>query len=161
MLVLGFLGTLLSFLLLEGAMRQSRQARLNNTVLDDQILAYHLDWKAIQDQKLLLYLYVKKVNAIVRYQSLAQVSYDEARQAIEYLLANPELLPAIPQKRRPALPEAEDAALALAIAEGNLDEATKRYQHLLDVDPFTARLVVERMLEDADDDSLQARLLVE
>jgi hypothetical protein len=159
-LVLGFLGTLLSFLLLEGALRQTRQAKLNNAVLDDQILAYHLDWKAVQDQKFLLYLYVKKVNAIVRYQTLADVTYEEARQAIEYLLANPELLPAIPQKRRPALPDADDAALALAIAEGRLDEATKRYQLLLDVDPFTARLVVERMLEEAEEDN-SARLMME
>jgi hypothetical protein len=114
----------------------------------------------VQDQKFLLYLYVKKVNAIVRYQALAAVSYEEARQAIEYLLANPELLPAIPQKRRPALPDAEDAALALAIAEGRLDEAAKRYQLLLDVDPFTARLVVERMLEEVEDES-PARLINE
>lgn len=158
MLILGFLGMLLSFLLLEGSLRQNRQAKLNNAVLDDQILAYHLDWKAVQDQNFLLYLYVKKVNAIVRYQALAAVSYEEARQAIEYLLANPELLPAIPQKRRPALPNAEDAALALAIAEGRLDEAAKRYQLLLDVDPFTARLVVERMLEDIEDEH-PARLM--
>lgn len=153
MLVLGFLGTLLSFLLLEGIWRQSRPAKLNAAILDDQILAYHLDWKAVQDPKFLLYLYVKKVNAIVRYQTLAAVSYDEAESAIDYLLAHPEVLPAIPQKQRPALPEMDDAALALAIAEGRLEDASKRYQSLLDVDPFTARLVVERMAETAEGDS--------
>jgi hypothetical protein len=145
-LVLGFLGTLLSFLLVEGALRQIRQvAGLDNRVLNDQILAYHLDWRAVQDQKLLIYLYVKKVNAVVRYQSLAGVSYEEARQAVEHLLAHPNLLPSIPQKRRPALPQAEDARLASAIIEGKLEEAIKLYRDLVDVDPFTARLVIKRM----------------
>jgi hypothetical protein len=158
-LVLAFLGTLLSFLLVEGVLRQMRQVTaLDNRVLDDQILAYHLDWKAIQDPKLLVYLYVKKVNAVVRYQSLAGVSYEEARQAVEYLLANPELLPSVPQKRRPALPEADDEQLLSAVVAGNHDEAVRRYQALVDVDPFTARQVVERLarqhyltsLEDSD-----------
>lgn len=147
MLVLGFLGTLLSFLLIEGLWRQNRPAKFDAAVLHDQILAYHLDWKAVQDPKFLLYLYVKKVNAIVRYQALAAVSYAEAESVIDYLLAHPEILPTLPQKQRPALPEVADAALALAIAEGRLDEASKRYQILLDVDPFTARLLVERMAE--------------
>jgi hypothetical protein len=159
-LVLGFLGTLLGFLLFEDLLRQTRQViGLNNRVLDDQILAYHLDWKAIQDQKLLIYLYVKKVNAVVRYQSLAGVSYKEAQKAIEYLLAHPHLLPSIPQKRRPALPQADDERLRLAIALGKREEAMKLYQGLVDVDSFTAKQVVERMsrehyLETLDDSEI-------
>lgn len=147
MLILGFLGILLSFLLLESVLshHQSGAIQLDNTVLDDQTLAYHLDWDAIRDQKLLNYLYVKKVNAVVRYQTLAGVDYEQARSAIEHLLAHPDLLPEIPQKRRPPLPDAEDERLQNLIAQGDLATATSLYARLVDVDQFTAQQVIERM----------------
>jgi hypothetical protein len=166
MLVLLFLGILLTFLVLEGFLTSQRSggATIDNTVLDDQMLAYHLDWNTIRDQKLLTYLYVKKVNAVVRYQNLAGVDYEQARHAIEHLLAHPELLPEIPQKRRPALPEAEDRRLQELIARGELVQATLLYANLLDVDQFTAQQVVERMereqyLESIHDADVQ-RLLI-
>lgn len=147
MLVIGFLGMLLTFLLIEGFVTQhtANRARVDNSVLDDQTLAYHLDWDAIRDQKLLAYLYVKKVNAVVRYQNLAGVDYEQACSAIEYLLAHPDLLPEIPQKRRPPLPDAEDERLQRLIADGDLSSATSLYARLVDVDQFTAQQVVERM----------------
>lgn len=167
MLVFGFLGVLVIFLLLEGLLtRQSTDdAILDNSVLHDQTLAYHLDWNVIRDQKLLGYLYVKKVNAVVRYQNLAGVDYEQARDAIEHLLAHPELLPEIPQKRRPALPAAEDKQLRDLIASGDLARATLLYAKLLDVDQFTAQQVVQRMerehyVENIDDADIQ-RLVID
>lgn len=150
MLVLVFLGILLVFLLLEGVMTNFQQetAGLDESILKDHMLAYHLDWDAIRDQKLLTYLYVKKVNAVVRYQNLAHVDYEQARDAIEYLLAHPELLPEIPQKRRPPLPEADDERIRQFIAEGRLTQAASSYAALVDVDQFTAQQVVERMERD-------------
>lgn len=147
MLVLGFLGILLIFLFIEGIITQygTSSSRVDNSVLNDQTLAYHLDWDAIRDQKLLTYLYVKKVNAVVRYQNLAGVDYEQACSAIEYLLAHPDLLPEIPQKRRPPLPEADDERLQKLIAEDDLTGATSLYARLVDVDQFTAQQVVERM----------------
>lgn len=146
MLVLTFLATLLTFLVFDALFNGIRHSKtLDNAVLEDQILAYHLDWDAIRDQKLLAYLFVKKVNAIVRYQKLANVSYEQANDAIEYVLAHPELLPEIPQKRRPALPEADDERIHHLLALGDLEEATALYQDLVDVDQFTAQRVIERM----------------
>lgn len=146
MLVLGFLGALLAFLLLEGVFNRGQEPdHVDNTVLHDQMLAYHLDWKAIRDQKLLTYLYVKKVNAVVRYQNLAGVDYEQASDAVEYLLAHPELLPEIPQKRRPALPEADDDRIRQLIAIGDRTKAISLYADLVDVDQFTAQQVIERM----------------
>jgi|GEM_PF-4521739 len=146
MLVFGFLGILLTFLLFDGLLtRQSEDERVDNGVLDDSILAYHLDWNAIREQKLLRYLYIKKVNAVVRYQNLAGVDYKQACDAVEHLLAHPELLPEIPQKRRPAMPETQDKQLRSLIANGKLSEAATLYADLLEVDQFTAQQVIERM----------------
>lgn len=146
MLVFGFLGILVTFLVFEGFLtRQSDEGSVNNAVLDDSILAYHLDWNVIRDQKLLRYLYIKKVNAVVRYQNLAGVDYQQACDAIEHLLAHPELLPEIPQKRRPAMPETQDKQLRDFIVEGKLSEAEALYTQLLEVDQFTAQQVIERM----------------
>ncbi len=147
MLILGFLGLLVIFLAIEARNRMSfrKQPTVDNSVLHDQTLAYHLDWQAIQDQKFLTYLYVKKVNAVVRYQNLAGVDYTQAQSAIEHLLAHPELLPEVPQKRRPPLPEADDQQLHDLIANNELDAATSFYAHLVDVDQFTAQHVVQRL----------------
>ena len=150
MLVLVFLGVLLSFLVFESWLTRNRQqsGAVDQSILTDHMLAYHLDWDAIRDQKLLTYLYVKKVNAVVRYQNLAGVDYDQACDAIEYLLAHPELLPDIPLKRRPPLPEADDEYIRQLIAEGELNKAISYYAKLVDVDQFTAQQVIERMQRD-------------
>lgn len=168
MLVLGFLGMLLTFLLIEGFLTQhsTSSVRVDNRVLHDQTLAYHLDWDAIRDQKLLTYLYVKKVNAVVRYQTLAGVDYEQACSAIEYLLAHPDLLPEIPQKRRPPLPDADDERLQRLIADGDLSSAISLYARLVDVDQFTAQQVVERMerqqyVENIFDEDVQHLLLAD
>jgi tetratricopeptide (TPR) repeat protein len=146
MLVLTFLIILLAFLLLDAVIKAYHHSlALDNAVLDDQTLAYHLDWEVISEQKLLTYLFVKKVNAVVRYQNLAGVSYEQASEAIEYLLAHPNLLPEIPQKRRPALPLANDEGVRDLLELGKLEEAVGLYQDLLDVDPFTAQQVIDRM----------------
>lgn len=166
MLILAFLGFLLTFLLLEGLLTGQGQddSRVDNSVLLDPTLAYHLDWNAIRDGKFLAYLYVKKVNAVVRYQNLAGVGYEQAQSAIEHLLAHPELLPEIPLKRRPAIPDADDAHLHELIVQGNLSEATLLYSNLVDVDQFTAQQVVERMerehyIDNIQDRTVQRRLL--
>ena len=166
MLIPGFLTFLLIFLLLEGLFSGQSQdeSKVDNRVLHDPTLAYHLDWNAIRDQKFLTYLYVKKVNAVVRYQTLAGVDYEQAESAIEHLLAHPELLPEIPVKRRPAIPDAEDKRLHDLIAKGDLSEAALLYANLVDVDQFTAQQVVERMereqyIENIDDKNVQRLLL--
>lgn len=147
MLILGFLGILVIFLGLDAYHNypSRNKPKVDNAVLTDQTLAYHLDWDAIQDQKFLAYLYVKKVNAIVRYQTLAEVDYSQAQTAIEHLLAHPELLPEVPQKRRPPLPEADDQHLHDLIANDDFDTATTLYARLVDVDQFTAQQVIKRM----------------
>ena len=61
------------------------------------------------------------------------------------MLAHPELLPEIPQKRRPAMPETQDKQLRSLIANGKLSEAATLYADLLEVDQFTAQQVIERM----------------
>lgn len=146
MLIFTFLISLLIFLVLDAVIKnQQHSSALNNAVLDDQTLAYHLDWEVIREQKLLTYLFVKKVNAVVRYQNLAGVSYEQANEAVEYLLAHPDLLPEIPQKRRPALPQADDKRIHDFLVEGQTNKAVSLYQDLVDVDQFTAQQVIERM----------------
>lgn len=146
MLVLAFLVILVIFLIFDGFIKGFRRSKVvDDAVLEDQLLAYHLDWDAIRDQKLLTYLFVKKINAIVRYQKLAGVSYKKANDAIEYLLAHPELLPEIPQKRRPALPQADDERIHKLVEHGEMEQAIVLYQELVDVDQFTAHQVIERM----------------
>jgi hypothetical protein len=146
MLIITFLIFLFVMHVLDAIIKGLRHSKaVDDAVLNDQILAYHLDWDVIRDQKLLAYLFVKKVNAVVRYQKLVGVSYDKANEAIEYLLAHPELLPEIPQKRRPALPKADDERIYQLLAVGELEEAISLYQDLVDVDQFTAQKVIQRM----------------
>jgi len=159
MLIPGFLTFLVIFLLLEGLFSEQSQddSKVDNRLLHDPALAYHLDWNAIRDGKFLAYLYVKKVNAVVRYQTLAGVDYEQAQSAIEHLLAHPELLPEIPLKRRPAIPDAEDKRLHNLIASGDLSEAALLYANLVDVDQFTAQQVIERMEREQYVESIQDR----
>lgn len=177
MLIFTFLITLLFFLLLDAVIKNYHHpSALNNAVLNDQTLAYHLDWEVIRGQKLLRYLFVKKVNAVLRYQNLAGVSYEQASEAVEYLLAHPELLPEIPQKRRPALPQADDERIHDLLVEGQINNAVSLYQDLVDVDQFTAQQVIDRMerehyintIDDIDiqalltlDDELQAMMILQ
>lgn len=147
MIIFAFLAALLGFLLFDAVInfRQRTSDTVDNRVLHDQTLAYHLDWDAIRNQKFLRYLYVKKINAIVRYQTLAGVSHDQAEEAVEYLLAHPELLPEIPQKRRPPLPDADNQELTRLIETGQIDRAIATYAKLVEVDQFTAQQVIQRM----------------
>jgi len=146
MLLLAFFVILVIILIVDGLIKVLQHPKaFDNAVLEDPILAYHLDWNAIHKQKLLGYLFVKKINAIVRYQKLAGVSYEKANQAIEYVLSHPELLPNIPQKRRPALPEADDGRIYSLLETGELKQAAALYQVLADVDQFTAKAVIERI----------------
>ncbi|MEM9951321.1 MAG: hypothetical protein AAF846_06970 [Chloroflexota bacterium] len=150
MIIIGFLVALVSFLAIDMLInfRNRTNTTVDNHVLNDQTLAYHLDWDSVRNQKFLKYLYVKKINAIIRYQDLAGVSHTQAEEAIEYVLAHPELLPTIPQKRRPPLPDAENDYLQALLSSGKTDKAITHYANLVDVDQFTAQQVIERMARD-------------
>jgi hypothetical protein len=125
---------------------ESVVSTIDDAALQDPMLAYHLDWEVLCDERFRFYLFVKKVNAIKRYEDLAGVSHEQAKAAIDYIIANSELMERLrPVKKRPALPEVEEQCLYDLIACGNFRAAERLYQQVAEVDLFTARRAIARM----------------
>ena len=93
-------------------------------------------WSALDDDLLEAIELGLTFEAIERYRQLADATLDEARGAIEYLIANPEVL--VAQMKKGAVPR--DAGVRDLVRQGRLDEAIDVYRE------FTGAL-----LEDAQD----------
>lgn len=105
----------------------------NDTSLSD--VSKHIDWSAINDAELQSYLPDKKINAIKRYRELTGAGLNEAKVAIEYVIAHPDA-----KKRKHGLSANTDGAgIKDLLLEGRIEEAVEVYSAFMGVDEFTAR----------------------
>ncbi|MEL6526653.1 MAG: hypothetical protein AAFQ07_13185 [Chloroflexota bacterium] len=139
MIIVLCVGVLLALLVLNDRFSSQPESDIDNGALHDPVLAYHLDWDAVRDRKFRQYLQVKKVNAVVRYQHITGVNYEQACDAVDYLLAEQT------RKRRPTLPPADDAHIQALVAENRITDAVTRYAEVADVDIFTAEDAVSEL----------------
>lgn len=100
------------------------------------------NWDALLDDELQSYLPNRKINAIKRYRELTGAGLKDAKEIIEYIIANPDA----PMKNKRALPDVETGAgLRDLITAGRMDEAVQVYAQFMGVDQFTAQDSVERL----------------
>lgn len=110
-------------------------AMLNSTAQLPANIAEQIDWLAIKDDELQSYLPDKKINAIKRYRDLTGCGLKEAKQAIEYVSANPDAK----KGKRGLSANTEGAGVKDLLLEGRVDEAVQVYSAFMGVDEFTAR----------------------
>ena len=100
---------------------------IDDSALEDPMLAYHLDWDVLRDERFRFYLYVKKVNAVKRYEHLAGVSHEQAQKVIDYIISNEDIMARLrPMKKRPNLPAVEEQRLRDLVALGDFESAERR-----------------------------------
>ena len=99
---------------------------------------------AVADDELQSYLPNQKINAIKRYRDLTGAGLKEAKEAIEYVIANPD---ALEKSKSAKLSHTGGAGVQDLIAEGRIDEAIKVYAAFMGVDQFTAREAVEALID--------------
>lgn len=102
-----------------------------------------MSWYALQDDELQSYLPNQKISAIKRYRELTGVGLKEAKETIEYIIANPDA-----KGKLPVYSDTGGAGVQDLIAEGRLDEAIDVYAKFMGVDKFTAREAIEAMSDD-------------
>ena len=110
-------------------------AMLNSSAQLPANIAEQIDWLAIKDDELQSYLPDKKINAIKRYRDLTGCGLKEAKQAIEYVIANPDAK----KGKRGLSANTEGAGVKDLLLEGRIDEAVQVYSAFMGVDEFTAR----------------------
>lgn len=109
-----------------------------------RILPEQMDWDALADSDLQASLPNRKINAIKRYRELTGAGLREAKDTIDYVIANPDAL----SKRKSGmagLAAEGGAGLRDLIAEDRLDEAVRVYAQFMGVDQFTAKESVARI----------------
>jgi ribosomal protein L7/L12 len=95
-----------------------------------------IDGAAFQDERIQEALNRgNKIEAIKVYRELTSVGLKEAKDAIEYLIANPD---AVSEKKKRAAYDTMDAGIRDMIQEGRIDEAIEVYQKFAGVDEYTA-----------------------
>lgn len=96
-----------------------------------------IDWSAAGDEQIQENLAEdRKINAIKRYRELTGQGLKEAKDAIEYLMANPDV---VIEKKKRASYDKPDAGVRDLIKEGRINEAIEVYQKFAGVDEYTAR----------------------
>lgn len=110
-------------------------------------ITYPIDWDALADTELRGYLPNQKIAAIKRYRELTGSGLKEAKDTIDRVVSNPELLDKAKNPKRAAarLADVEGAGVRNLIAEGKISEAVQVYADFMGVDEFTARAAIERM----------------
>ena len=102
-----------------------------------------IDWDAIADPELQSYLQPNtKIQAIKRYRDLTDAGLKEAKDAIEYVLDNPD---GMKKGKMSGAVDTDGAGVRDLIAEGRIDEAVKVYAAFMGVDEFTARNAIDQM----------------
>lgn len=108
---------------------------------NDTVIPSTIDWTALNDAEVQEAIEGgRKINAIKRYRELTGVGLKEAKDAIEYVIANPD---APESKARSASSSLSDAGLRDLIAEGDIVQAIEVYQQFAGVDYYTAKAAVE------------------
>jgi ribosomal protein L7/L12 len=137
-----------------GAKRNTQTAAVEplfKSKLDSEI-----DWDAIADPELQSYLQPNtKIQAIKRYRDLTDAGLKEAKDAIEYVMENPD---GMKKGKSSGVVDTDAAGVRDLIAEGRIDEAVKVYAAFMGVDEFTARNAIEKMQRE---DGAETRLSTE
>jgi len=110
-------------------------------------VAQTINWEAIADAELQSYLPHHKIKAIRRYREITNVGLKEAKQAIDYVLANPD---AKRDAKSVGVVDTDGAGIRDLIASGKLDEAVQVYAAFMGVDKFTAEKAIEEMQREDD-----------
>jgi ribosomal protein L7/L12 len=96
-----------------------------------------MDWDAANDEEVRdLIAQHKKIEAIKAYRILTGAGLKESKDAIEYVMANPD---ASGEKHKKVVYEAPDAGIRDLIKAGRIDEAVEVYRKFAGVDEYTAR----------------------
>ena len=102
-----------------------------------------IDWNALADDELQSHLPHMKINAIKRYRELTGAGLKEAKDAVDYAMANPDQL--AQKGKAGGVVDTDGAGVRDLIAEGRIDEAVKVYAAFMGVDEFTARDAIAQM----------------
>jgi hypothetical protein len=103
-----------------------------------------IDGDAASDEQLQTFITRgKKIEAIKRYRELTAVGLKEAKDAIELIILNPDILGE--KKKAPRLDLDDAPGVRDLIDEGRDDEAVNIYQKFAGVDEFTARDMVDKI----------------
>jgi hypothetical protein len=107
-----------------------------------------IDGDAAADEQVQLFIASgKKIEAIKRYRELTGVGLKEAKDTIELLIQNPDLLG---EKKKAPRPDLDDApGIRDLLYEGRDDEAVEVYQKFAGVDEYTAQAEVERIKKES------------
>lgn len=105
---------------------------------------HSIDWFVIQDAELQSYLPDRKISAIKRYRELSDVGLKEAKEVIEYVIANPD------NKgfKGTTVADTGGAGVRDLILEGRIEDAVDVYAAFMGVDEFTARDAIQGMERD-------------
>lgn len=101
-----------------------------------------VDWAAVQDERVAQHLPNRKIEAIKAYREITGVGLKEAKDAVEYAIANPHKV----GKGFNALAASmSDAGIRDLLDAGKFEEAVDAYRTFTGVDTFTARNAVETL----------------
>jgi len=100
---------------------------------------------AIADEELQSYLPDQKIAAIKRYRQLTGTGLREAKDAVEYVIANPDALAKSKPDASVHLVDTGGAGVRDLIDEGRIEEAVRVYADFMGVDEYTARDAVAKM----------------
>ena len=113
-----------------------------------------IDWEAANDDSVQQHLPKAKIQAIKAYRQLTGVGLKEAKEAIEYVMANPDAFDEASRKKKSP---SRDAGVRELVRQGRLNEAVEIYRDftgasLLDAKDDIAQIEQELALEGYDED---------
>lgn len=127
---------LINALLIRGVLQDRKQRHTGNVAQPPQI-----DEDALLQVKPILDT-GRKIEAIKVYRQLTNVGLKQAKDAIDYFEAHPEMLNE--KKKSPQL-RLQDSGIRDLIEADQIDEAAEVYQKFAGVDEYTARDAVEQI----------------
>lgn len=102
-----------------------------------------MDWNAVNDVDVQNFIQRgQKINAIKRYRELTGMGLKEAKDAIDYVIANPQ---AVGEKKHAPLPNLQGEGVRDLVKAGKIDEAVDVYAKFAGVDIYTAKDAVAAM----------------
>ena len=142
------IGILITVLIIAIASNRQEQTPFSPDQIDTAVFA---------DEELLSYFADQKIAAIKRYRDLTGAGLKEAKQAVEYLMANPDALHRAKKLKSASLRlgETEAHGIQQMIADGDINKAIDVYAQFMGVDRFTAESAINEMVEELDASDVQ------
>jgi len=117
-----------------------------------------VDWSVLDDGEFRSTLPKQKISAIKRYRELTGADLKEAKTAVEYMIAHPQLADqyksGVQQSQTRLSADTGGAGIQDLLAEGRFEEAADVYAAFMGVDKFTARNVITQMANENDSSKL-------